>query len=78
MRRSKYPDILFILPPRNYPACEEGQGVCAHLMVIGSILLILVTLPFSLMFVVKVVQVITLSTSIMPFRSTLRATMQCD
>ena len=39
------------------PACEEGQGVCAHLMVIGSILLILVTMPFSLVFVVKVVQV---------------------
>ena len=38
-------------------ACEEGQGVCAHLMVIGSILLILVTMPFSLVFVVKVVQV---------------------
>ena len=37
-------------------ACEEGQGICAHLMVIGSILLILVTLPFSLLFVVKVVQ----------------------
>ena len=41
-------------------ACEEGQGVCAHLMVIGSILLIFVTLPFSLMFVVKVVQVTSL------------------
>jgi len=37
-------------------ACEEGQGVCAHLMVIGSILLIVATLPFSLVFVVKVVQ----------------------
>ena len=37
-------------------ACEEGQGICAHLMVIGSILLIIVTLPFSLVFVVKVVQ----------------------
>ena len=41
------------------PACEEGQGVCAHLMVIGSILLIFVTMPFSLLFVVKVVQVTT-------------------
>ena len=38
------------------PACEEGQGICAHLMVVCSILLILVTLPFSLVFVVKVVQ----------------------
>jgi len=37
-------------------ACEEGQGICAHLMVICSVLLIFVTLPFSLLFVVKVVQ----------------------
>ena len=33
--------------------------MCAHLMVIGSILLIFVTMPFSLLFVVKVVQVTT-------------------
>ena len=39
-------------------ACEEGQGICAHLLVIGSVLLIIVTLPFSLFFVVKVVQVL--------------------
>ena len=38
-------------------ACEEGQGICAHLMVVCSILLIIMTLPFSLVFVVKVVQV---------------------
>jgi len=37
-------------------ACEEGQSVFAHLMVIGSVFLICVTLPFSLIFAVKVVQ----------------------
>ena len=31
--------------------------MCAHLMVLGTVLLVLVTLPFSLLFVVKVVQV---------------------
>jgi hypothetical protein len=43
-----------------FAACEEGQGICAHLMVIFSVLLIFVTLPFSLLFVVKVVQVLQL------------------
>jgi len=38
-------------------ACEEGQGICAHLLIVGSILLIIVTFPLSLCFVVKVVQV---------------------
>ena len=47
---------ITINPWIHLQACEEGQGICAHLMVIGSILLILVTLPFSLLFVVKVVQ----------------------
>jgi len=37
-------------------ACEEGQGICAHLLIVGSILLIIVTFPLSLCFVVKVVQ----------------------
>ena len=37
-------------------ACEEGQGICAHLLVIFSLLLIFATLPLSLCFVVKVVQ----------------------
>ena len=45
------------LPHCPVAACEEGQGICAHLMVVCSILLIIITLPFSLMFVVKVVQV---------------------
>ena len=39
-------------------ACEEGQGVCAHLLVVVSVLLIFLTMPFSLCLVVKVVQVI--------------------
>ena len=36
--------------------CSEGPGLCAHLMTLISVLLILVSLPLSLMFVVKVVQ----------------------
>ena len=36
--------------------CEEGAGVCATLMTIISLLIILASLPFSLFFVVKVVQ----------------------
>ena len=36
--------------------CSEGPGLCAHLLTMISVLLILVTLPLSLMFVVKVVQ----------------------
>ena len=42
---------------RCFIACEEGQGICAQLLVVFSLLLIFVTLPFSLCFVVKVVQV---------------------
>ena len=37
--------------------CEEGPGVCAFAMTIFSLFLIIVTLPLSLFFVVKVVQV---------------------
>ena len=36
--------------------CEEGPGICALIMTIGSLLLIVVSLPVSLLFVVKVVQ----------------------
>ena len=36
--------------------CSEGPGLCAHLLTLISVLLILVSLPLSLMFVVKVVQ----------------------
>ena len=38
-------------------ACEEGPGICAHLITLFSMLLIAASLPFSLCFVVKVVQV---------------------
>ena len=38
-------------------ACEEGPGVFAHVLTFLSVLLILVTLPVSLVWVVKVVQV---------------------
>jgi hypothetical protein len=37
--------------------CEEGPGICAHLLTIFSVLIIIVTLPFSLCLVVQVVQV---------------------
>jgi len=43
-------------PNENKIACEEGQGVCAHLLVVVSVLLIFLTMPFSLCLVVKVVQ----------------------
>merc|ERR1719220_169915 len=36
--------------------CDEGPGICAHLMTMISILLIMATLPFSLLMTVKVVQ----------------------
>ena len=38
-------------------ACDEGPGICAILLTICSVLLILVTLPLSLLVTVKVVQV---------------------
>ena len=38
--------------------CEEGPGVVAHLLTLGSFLLVAASLPFSLFFVVKVVQVV--------------------
>ena len=45
---------------RSFPpaisACDEGPGVCAYLITFCSIVLILVTLPASLCFAVKVVQ----------------------
>ena len=42
-------------------ACEEGQGMCAHMLIVISIILIFLTFPFSLCCVVKVVQVIKIS-----------------
>ena len=40
----------------HYLGCEEGPGICALIMTLGSLFLIVVSLPLSLMFVVKVVQ----------------------
>ena len=39
-------------------ACDEGAGICSILLVAASCILIAVTLPVSLLFVVKVVQVL--------------------
>ena len=36
--------------------CEEGPGLCALVLTVASLVLILVSLPLSLLFVVKVVQ----------------------
>ena len=36
--------------------CEDGPGVCSKLLTVFSIFLIILFLPFSLFFVVKVVQ----------------------
>ena len=38
--------------------CEEGPGIVAYLLTLGSFLLVAASLPFSLFFVVKVVQVL--------------------
>ena len=40
--------------------CEEGPGLCAHLLTAVSLLIIATTLPLSLVMVIKVVQVIIL------------------
>ena len=37
--------------------CEEGPSIVAYILTLGSLLLVLVSLPLSLFFVVKVVQV---------------------
>ena len=44
-------------------ACEEGPGVFAHILTFLSLLLIVITLPVSLVWVVKVVQVTSSLTS---------------
>ena len=36
--------------------CEEGLSLCSHLLTFFSILLIIITLPLSLLYTVKVVQ----------------------
>jgi len=42
--------------PSEPVACEEGPGIFAKAMALGSLLLVIVSLPVSLFFVVKVVQ----------------------
>ena len=37
--------------------CDEGPGICSVILTLLSVILVLATLPFSLLFVVKVVQV---------------------
>ena len=37
--------------------CEEGPGICAHLLTVAALFMVVTTLPLSLFFVVKVVQV---------------------
>jgi len=41
---------------QDYIACEEGPGVCSHLLSVFSLFLIAASLPLSLFFVIKVVQ----------------------
>jgi len=36
--------------------CEEGPGICAHLLTVAALFMVVTTLPLSLFFVVKVVQ----------------------
>ena len=53
----KEPSQLGVNPPHSQELdCSEGPGLCAHLLTFISIVLILVSLPLSLLFVVKVVQ----------------------
>ena len=40
----------------NVSACEEGPGLCALAMTVLSLFFIIITLPLSMLFVVKVVQ----------------------
>ena len=42
---------------KYYLVCEEGAGVCAMMMTAISMIMIIISLPLSLFFVVKVVQV---------------------
>ena len=44
-------------PYYHVAACEEGPGIFAHFLTGISLLLVAAMLPFSLIFVVKVVQV---------------------
>ena len=41
----------------NIHLCDEGPGICSVILTLVSVILVIATLPFSLMLVVKVVQV---------------------
>ena len=43
-------------PPHQDLECSEGPGLCAHMITLISVIIIFVSLPLSLLFVVKVVQ----------------------
>ena len=49
-------DIRVLVRKYCLSGCEEGPGICALIMTLGSLFLIVVSLPLSLLFVVKVVQ----------------------
>ena len=49
--------IIILLFPQHQSQCEEAPGMFANFITLGSLLLVLVSLPLSLFFVVKVVQV---------------------
>ena len=42
--------------------CDEAPSVVARLLIIASVILVIVTLPFSLCLVIKVVQVLSCQT----------------
>ena len=43
-------------PANHELECSEGPGLCAHMITLISVIIIFVSLPLSLLFVVKVVQ----------------------
>ena len=50
--------IQKMIDPLHIPAlCSEGPDICAVLLTMISVLLIIITLPFSLLWSIKVVQV---------------------
>ena len=49
--------------PEQARACEEAPDICAVLLTLASVLLVVVTLPFSLCCIVKVVQVVPAATT---------------
>ena len=62
MSNHQIPPPLFLSPipstsEQYCPACEEGPGLFSHLLTIASVLMIIATLPLSLLMTVKVVQV---------------------